>query len=211
MSEFEYSLDEHRLIMQALGLRREPASNSTKIWDAHCVKPVKRRLKDHRLREQRGVCCYCQQYIQGQHSMTLDLEHILPKSIFTHCIFDLKNLAVSCRRCNFYKGDKVDFLLDDLLMVPKIDKSKLFNMMHYKFAHPNLTDVFSHLVVQKAQDGPAVILRYRIVSEIGKFTYDYFRLQALEVSAMDEVQGISPPESGFLYALVQQIEKEVYE
>lgn len=211
MIKFEYTWDHHKLINKALSQRHDPASTPTKIWKNPCVYSVKRELKSHRLLEQRGVCCYCQQYIHGQHKMTLDIEHILPKSIFKHCIFDLKNLAVSCRRCNFHKSDKLDFLNSDLRLIPKKDKSDLFKEIHYKFAHPNLTRVFDHLMISKAQEGGNTLIKYRLKTNVGKFTYEYFKLQDLEVNAIDEAQGIPAPESGFFYALVQEIEKDVYE
>lgn len=210
MAKFNYTLDEHALIMHALRLGANAGATSKTVWEAPCVKPVKSRLKAHRLREQMGVCCYCQQWIQGQHSMTLDIEHILPKSIFKHCIFDLKNLAVSCRRCNFYKGDKLDFLHGDLLVIPKRDKSHLFKSSHYKFAHPNLSGIYEHLVIRKGQEGPVVIIHYRKLTEVGEFTFAYFRLKELEVNSMNEAQGIPPPKSDFMYALVQDVENGIY-
>ncbi|TRZ58741.1 HNH endonuclease [Pseudomonas alloputida] len=211
MTSFTYTLEEHLDIARALGVRESPKPAPTEIWNSPHVEQVKARFKNHKRAEQGERCCYCQRNILGEFSMVLDIEHVLPKSIFNHCIFDLPNLAVSCRKCNMkFKRARVDFLKQDLSRLPKMEKSQLFKKEHYKFAHPNLDSVYDHLRIQSVLDGPETIFRYRILTEVGRYTYEFFQLKEFETESMNRAQGLPPPRSESLHDQIKAIEREIY-
>lgn len=123
--------------------------------------------------------------------MVIDIEHILPKSIYPKQMFKGKNLSVSCKRCNMnIKKSKVDFL-------DGIDANytgKQLRSMHYKIIHPNLDKYDSHLLLIAGQVGRKVMLKYSVVngSAKGAFTYEYFKLDHLEKNSFDIAQGNQP-------------------
>lgn len=211
MTKFAYSVQEYLSIVRALNIGKFPRPTPTKIWSSPHVKQVKARLKAHKRLEQRERCCYCQRSTLGEFKMVLDIEHILPKSKFSHCIFDLPNLAVSCKKCNMkIKGERLDFLNGEVSELLRIDKSHLFKKERYKFAHPNLLSVYEHLSIYSSLDGPATILHYRIFTEVGKYTYDFFRLEEFVTESMDRVQGLPPPSNDSLHEQIKALEREVY-
>ncbi|WP_312407720.1 HNH endonuclease [Pseudomonas rhodesiae] len=212
MIDFAYTLEEHLSIAQALGARKKPKPTPTEIWESPHVAQVKARLKAHKRTKQNERCCYCQRNIHGEFNMVLDIEHVLPKSIFSHCIFDLPNLAVSCRKCNMkIKRSRRDFLKQDLSLLPKIEKSRLFQKEHYKFAHPNLVPVYEHLWIQSVLDGPSTIFRYRILTEMGQYTYEFFQLQEFETESMNRAQGLPLAQNESLHEQIQALEWEIYD
>lgn len=215
MEEFYYTLDEYFEIIRALGgktnVKPHKKPTPTQSWKWKGFKPIKKRLKLHRLKEQNNTCCYCQRNIKGEFKLILDVEHVLPKSVFNHCIFDLPNLAVSCRRCNWnVKGKNTDFFDQGILNIPKMHKSDLFKQEHYIFAHPNLVDRFKHLSIKSEQDGPRAILYYRIYSKLGRQTYNYFRLHEFEINSLDKAQGVLNSDYGGFYDKIQQLEHDIY-
>lgn len=212
MTSFAYTLDEYLDIVRALGFRDIPRPTPTEIWESPYVVNVKARFKAHKRIEQNNQCCYCQRNMHGEFNMVLDIEHILPKSVFPHCIFDLLNLAVSCRKCNFkIKRARVDFLNRDLSLIPKIDKGLLFKQEHYKFAHPNLVRVYDHLRVQSIQSGPSIVFSYKIITDLGNYTYEFFQLQEFETESISLAQGLPPPRNEGIYEFIKSLEREIYD
>jgi uncharacterized protein (TIGR02646 family) len=212
MTRFAYTWEEFQDILLAYGPRTAPRWTPAQVWNSPYVKDVKSRFKAHKRSEQNEQCCYCQRSTHAEYSMVLDIEHILPKNVFTHCIFDLPNLAVSCKKCNMkIKGQRVDFFNSDILKFPKIDKDQLFKHKHYRFAHPNLVRCFDHLWIQFVQNGPDRIFRYRILTEIGKYTYDFFQLREFETESMNIAQGLPPVKNEVLYECIKVLEREVYD
>ncbi len=119
--------------------------------------------------------------------MVLDIEHVIPKSLCVKYMFTMKNLSVSCKRCNMsIKKDDLGFLNTSIK-----DASKSFKSKHYKFIHPNLDNFDAHLLLYVQQVGKNIITIYKVVngSPKGTFTYNYFQLNALEKNSLDQGQG----------------------
>lgn len=212
MTTFAYTVQEYLSIVQALNIGKMPRPTPTTIWSSPHVENVKARLKAHKRGEQLERCCYCQRSTFGEFKMVLDIEHILPKNKFSHCIFDLSNLAVSCKKCNMkIKGERLDFLNGELSELLKMEKRQLFKKERYKFAHPNLLSVYEHLSIYNTLDGPATILYYRIFTEVGLYTYDFFRLEEFVTESMDRAQGLPPPKSESLHEQIRALEREIYD
>lgn len=79
-----------------------------KIWNSEEKEMTRLRkiLRDHLLPRLQFRCCYCQQRKTERHGLTWDIEHVAPKSLYPQFLFDLSNLAISCKECNIAKGEK---------------------------------------------------------------------------------------------------------
>ncbi|WP_419175839.1 HNH endonuclease [Desulfosediminicola sp.] len=159
-----------------------------KSWDNNSkLKSVKKKIKDFCLTKNDDRCCYCGRNLHGEFSLVIDIEHILPKSLFLKHMFTIKNLSASCKRCNMLlKKNKVDFLIKTS-PIPK----RLFRSKYYQFIHPNLDNYDSHLELLSVQSGRKRLIKYSVVndSKKGSYTYDYFKLKVLELNSFDTAQG----------------------
>lgn len=100
-----------------------------KNWDK--AQEFKRKIKSHLIKEQGGLCCYCEREIKlNNKTETNDkiatddksnfhIEHLKPKSKYPQFQFDLNNLLLSCsgeedeihkkcNHCGHAKGNKYD-------------------------------------------------------------------------------------------------------
>lgn len=178
LAAFVYSNVETEIIKAALTLARP--------WDCNEVGEIKERIKAFHLQFGGQVCCYCYRDVQGEFSMVLDIEHILPKRHYKSLTFDIRNLSVACKRCNMkMKRDDLDFLRLPMPVDNLEDGSK------YKFVHPNIDDRDQHLVRIVMQVNTKKLVKYVVVdeSEKGQFGYNYFRLDEFEVDSFDAAQG----------------------
>lgn len=161
-------------------------------WDKNpSLTSLKDKIKNFGLIKTGDRCCYCGRNIYGEFRMVIDIEHILPKSIFPKQMFKGKNLSVSCKRCNMnIKKSKVDFLEG----INTAHTGTLLRSKYYKIIHPNLDFYDSHLLLIAGQVGRKVMLKYSVVngSSKGAFTYDYFKLDRLEKNSFDMAQGNQP-------------------
>jgi len=161
-------------------------------WGHNRLAVIKRKIKDHHITRQYESCCYCNRNIGGEFRMVLDIEHILPKSLFVPHMFTQKNLSVSCKRCNMnIKNNDISFLEQPFTHLP----NRIFRSRYYKFIHPNLDNYDSHLLMHHYQRGRKLrIIKYEILNNSvkGKFNYEYFKLDRLERNSFDEAQGASP-------------------
>ncbi|MFA6740490.1 MAG: hypothetical protein WCR78_03265 [Arcobacteraceae bacterium] len=150
------------------------------------LKVVKDKIKDFHIQTTDERCCYCGSNIHNFHRITLDIEHILPKSIFPQYMFTTKNLSIACKRCNMtIKGTKINFLTSDF------NAKHIFRSKYYKFIHPNLDNYDAHLLLDTHQLGRKIMIKYRVQgnSNKGSYTYNYFKLSALEKNSFDKAQG----------------------
>lgn len=157
-------------------------------WQLNKLKSVKKKIKAMKRIAQKETCCYCQRDTTGEYNMVLDIEHILPKSVRLKNIFTIKNLAVSCKRCNMeIKKANTDFLTVPIDELPK----RVFRSSLYKFVHPNLEKVESHIKRIAVQSGRTRITKYNFPNQSpkGKYTYEYFRLRELEIDDANLAQG----------------------
>lgn len=156
-------------------------------WKSGHLNDWKKRIKSH-LRDLQGEsCCYCRKNIAGEFSLVLDIEHILPKSVYQEYMFETSNLAVACKRCNMdLKKADISFLVEgaDVTQLP-------FKSSQFMFIHPNLDIYSNHLRYIVVIDGDLKLIKYQPVnsSAKGHYTYDYFKLRDLEIDSMDVAQG----------------------
>ena len=194
----EYTLEDIKVIVKAL--------KEESPWSSSYVKDVKWKIKNSHLNKPFPKCCYCLRDFTGEFRFDIDIEHILPKSIYTCCIFDLENLSVACKRCNMkLKRNDVKFLKINLLEQYGKWKHRYFNSKHYKFIHPNLDDVYEHMDFYNTRINDISFKKYipKPNSSKGKYTYEYFELDKLESDSLTEIQGgfVTPKDT----VLAQQI------
>lgn len=159
-----------------------------KIWESELLIEVKAKIKDFCRNRQGQQCCYCRRSMNGEFKMVIDIEHVLPKSKFEKYMFNLTNLAASCKRCNMpLKREDASFFTGI-----NEDNNTHFVSENYKFIHPNLDDYFIHLEYFVKVVNGEMMIKYIVQnnSSKGAYTYDYFKLFDLEVDSFNKVQGI---------------------
>ncbi|SHM64749.1 HNH endonuclease [Chitinophaga jiangningensis] len=171
---------EDRLVIQAA---IELGGN---IWENDLLKDIKRKIKDHCLTTTSYQCCYCRTDFTDEFRMVMDIEHILPKSIFSDFMFDVFNLSVSCKRCNMrIKKERTDFLQDiNQVRLSPIDPDQ------YLISHPNLEDYFQHCEYFSSTHNGKKYIKYVPLTDKGVFTYTYFELERKEIECLSENQGV---------------------
>lgn len=188
------------------------AHKSENIWGGEYLKPVRDKIKSFILNDN-SRCCYCWRSFRGEFKMVIDVEHILPSSIFRDYCFDHRNLSLACKRCNMQiKNDKIDFLDGGLKIVgsnlkdkKKLDRyiskllgginiyfmpSLVFNSEYYKIIHPKLDVYTDNIKKISFSSGENEIVVYKCLTDKGRYTFDYFKLSDLEVKNLDASQNL---------------------
>jgi|GEM_PF-3600040 len=106
--------------------------------DRPVYKKFKTEVKNYYRSEQGRRCCYCSVEIQNDHG-TFDAEHILDKSTHPQFMFELNNLAASCRPCNRSKGTQVTLAESVQCQTVPVQATD------YVIVHPHLDEWDQHL------------------------------------------------------------------
>lgn len=170
----------------------EAIAQGHKYWGDDSLNDIKSRIKAHLRERQQECCCYCCRNSDGEFKMVLDIEHIIPKSRLVSQMFELRNLAVSCKRCNMnLKGEDISFIVGSFNAF--ISSNDFYHSFKYKFLHPNLDDWDDHLIYELRQVNRKKIVYYHVVngSEKGKYTKKYFDLEKIQANTFDEAQAAS--------------------
>ncbi|MDG0509479.1 HNH endonuclease [Klebsiella quasipneumoniae] len=163
------------------------ADDKVKVWENSLLSPLRRELKHYILSNRTdGIkCAYCLKNFYNEHSMNIDVEHILPKSQYPEYTFTLKNLAVACKRCNLLiKRNDVSFLNDNF------NRKKPFNSKYYAITHP-VIDRKNNLYLLDVHFNGCHIIKYQAKSVKAENTYNYFKLNEVEIEALNSAQGIN--------------------
>lgn len=118
---YEFAFDEKRVISNHF--------NDYHDWDKDVFDPIKKKLISHLRKEQSNSCCYCKREL-GFDIKEVDIEHIIPKSVYSKFTFQKFNLALSCPACNTKKGAK-PVLVRDYVKYPSIGKAFTIIHAHY--------------------------------------------------------------------------------
>lgn len=182
MADFSFTNEEKELIKNAI-------AQGHGFWSDKSLDDVKGRLKDYLRLRQVEVCCYCSRNTDDEFKMALDIEHIIPKSVLVSEMFELNNLAASCKRCNMrIKKDDVSFINGEIEAFKT--RGGYYLSENYKFLHPNLDEWDGNLHYYVVQRNNKKMVYYNVVegSEKGEYTKEYFRLADIQVNTFDEVQ-----------------------
>lgn len=157
-----------------------------KIWDDDTLSLIKRKIKTYCLEKTTHQCCYCRKDFTDEFNMVIDIEHVLPKSRYGDFIFQMFNLSVSCKRCNMkIKGERLDFLIDPNVVYHQPEDSS-----QYLLSHPNLDDYFQNLGYNAQFIDNKKFVKFVPKTNKGQFTYDFFKLNQMEIDTINEMQGI---------------------
>ena len=160
------------------------------IWNNILISDFKSRVKKYYRDIEKEQCCYCKKNFDGEFSMIIDIEHILPKGQpeFKDLMFVLSNLNIACKRCNMQiKGTRTDFVTNIAEAARDHENSEL-----YKFIHPNIDKYFDHIHIFQKIENDKKLIKYKILSgsKKGQYTFDFFRLDELEIDSINEAQGV---------------------
>ncbi|WP_276131623.1 HNH endonuclease domain-containing protein [Polluticoccus soli] len=195
-------LDESDLI-----LIKEAINNGGKIWENEVIEPVKKKIKAFFRQALNEQCCYCRRDTTDEFNMVLDIEHILPKSVFNHFMFSPFNLSISCKRCNMeIKKEDTSFLFDVTLAKEQHDDSS-----NYQFLHPNFDVYAHHINVEIYRYGESRLIKYVVLSNSlkGIYTKEYFKLDLLERDSFDSAQGLDVQELKYSQLMDREIISEI--
>ncbi|MEQ4672211.1 HNH endonuclease [Providencia manganoxydans] len=164
--------------------------------DAKKFEEIYDSLKKIMKNKQKYKCCYCGASFIGSHEINIDVEHILPSSIFDLLTLYLSNISVACKRCNMgIKHDDLSFFEKDKDCYEILNKSKIIgDSLDYKIIHPN-HDVYSDYIKKININHNENIIPFFIknVHETkAAYHYNYFQLEKITRSYLDMIQGIEP-------------------
>ncbi len=160
--------------------KHEDFHNLTKT----ALKSVKDKIKAYHLKRAANKCCYCRRSLRDE-KIGVDREHIVPKGKFKSLTYEIFNLSVACKRCNMdYKKERVDHIVDHETI-----EADFRNPVRYLIPHPNIDLYESHILRISIQLGDGEVTAYKLISEKGKFLYDFVRLDRLCVNEIDIAQG----------------------
>jgi len=110
---------------------QEALARGGSVWDDATLEPVKRKIKQYYRDNGGEQCCYCRREMRDEFNMVIDIEHVLPKSLFRDFMFELFNLNISCKRCNMrIKKERTDFLVDQATIAANANQSDQYLMVH---------------------------------------------------------------------------------
>lgn len=116
----------------------------------------------------------------------MDIEHVLPKSKYGDFMLEVFNLSVSCKRCNMkIKGERLDFLVNPRLVFNQPEDSS-----QYLLSHPNLDDYFQNIGYNAQYIDNKKFVKFVPRTSKGQFTYEFFKLNQMEIDTINEMQGI---------------------
>ncbi len=182
MSNISFIAEEQDLMNHAI-------TEGHTFWGDETLSALKRKIKDYLRERQKECCCYCSRNIDDEFNMVLDIEHIIPKSKITSEMFEMKNLAVSCKRCNMrIKGEDVSFINDEFQHFK--ETGDYYLSANYKFIHPNLDSWDDNLKYMVVQVNRRKIVYYHVVQDSPKGSYakKYFELDKIQANTFDEAQ-----------------------
>lgn len=136
-------------------------------WYKDRLQAFKNRFKDYIEQQQNSYCAYCRTYVDTGNS-PFDIEHIVPKSRHAQWTFNVENLCLSCRKCNFAKGKKETLVDKDAEEYPH-------NGNGFKIIHPYHDKYSEHIELVEG-------ILYKGLTEKGKFTIKTCNLNRYELA-----------------------------
>lgn len=175
-------------------------------WACKKFSQLKDELKKDLMREFGSKCAFCQRSLSEDEKIVIDIEHILPKQKYINYTFDIRNLVLSCRRCNTgaQKGNRTDFIVN-LIQGVNYNESVDFSVANYLFFHPRFENTYNYYKLISIQIGQDVFRRYKIINNHSKlkYTFKFFNLKKLEIGSLDSCFG-APRQ------IVETLKKERY-
>jgi len=143
--------------------------------------PLRLNLRTHYLNQQKNRCCYCKMLKQEKHGSTWDVEHIAPKALHPHFLFESYNLCISCKECNDSKSNKPIFKNNyDYKSYPKDSEN-------FTIIHPHFDTYSDHMSIRMSSDGRIMhipqSLKGKVVfyqCDLVRFTMNFYNAEDLD-------------------------------
>ena len=163
---------------------------SHRDWAVSKYKSFRDNLKNHYREQQSNLCCYCKKTL-GFDLKEVEIEHVLPKSIYTQFIFESRNLALSCPACNTSKGSIDVFVGKQVTSCYPIE-SDSFSIIHPHYdkysEHINIVEQFLYAPLSKK--GTETIRTCKL-HRLNKVMKNANTINKEKVSAETLIEGIS--------------------
>ncbi len=178
---------------QELALIEKAKKAGGDVWNHEDLTDIKRKIKVYyRNLDNSESCCYCKRDFRDEFNMVIDIEHILPKSKYAEFMFDIHNLNISCKRCNMnIKRERHDFVVNTATVRAGYRQSG-----QYHFIHPNLDRYADNIDYLRIDLNGKKLTRYNALTDKGRYSYRYFRLDRIEVNTFSSAQGIVVKDDG---------------
>lgn len=182
-------------------------------WESQATVVIKfkERYKRFLRVAQKGVCCYCLRPLGDDGDV--DLEHIIEKTVVADLSFNMKNLALSCGRCNTNKEarrkkidkffsrkirkyysiplkEKIETGIATWLTTPYVSFLKIDDQ-RYRMFHPHFHNYSDHI-----EYFPGFVYRYK--TKIGRRTG-----KALRLNELAEIEKRRINDKGGLYSTLK--------
>lgn len=167
-------------------LIKESIRKGHESWVDKNLDEIKKKIKLYHFNKQNHKCCYCRIDLYRSASVTIDIEHILPKHLYVNEMFQIENLSCSCKVCNLYrKGKKIDFYI--------ASNNQMYASESYKFIHPNFDVYHDYINYISMQVNNTSIWYYQVIDNRPKgiYTKDFFKLENSSINSFNESQGVS--------------------
>ncbi|KAF1020348.1 MAG: hypothetical protein GAK29_03654 [Acinetobacter bereziniae] len=161
-------------------------------WKCKNFNQLKNDLKIKLMEDFDCKCAFCQRSLSEDEKIVIDVEHVLPKKKYVNYTFDIRNLVLSCRRCNTgsQKGQNTDFIVN-LIQGFSYNENVDFSVNNYLFLHPRFENTYNYYKLISIQVGQDVFRRYKVISNHNKlkYTFKFFNLKKLEIGSLDSCFG----------------------
>lgn len=132
-------------------------------WSNEDLKELRKGIREYYKKIQSSICVYCRQKLSRRNTSNVHIEHIIPKSLMCHFIFEPKNLCVVCGDCNLIKGDREVLKKDEYILTSKHEYKKYPKKSEtFKIYHPHY-DIYEEHIFKAGEI-------YFPISEKGQYT-----------------------------------------
>ena len=111
-------------------------------WGKGAFDLLKLNMISHLREQQNNKCCYCKKHL-GFDIKDVDIEHIIPKSMYGNFTFTSQNLALSCPACNTKKSTSCVLQRQEIVRYPR-------SSANFKIIHPHFDNYSEHITIQNS-------------------------------------------------------------
>lgn len=113
-------------------------------WGDEDLQPVRREVREHYRNEQRLRCAYCLGPVSDRAAEGAPIDHIVPKSLNLHFVFEGRNLCVTCPDCNAIKNSRQVLTEYDEPVDPSVRRYPRSSRA-FKIVHPHFDEYSEHI------------------------------------------------------------------
>lgn len=137
-----------------------------KYWNVDCPEnsAIRKEIRGYYRSKQQFKCVYCNRLRQDFHGGQWDIDHVVPKQIYPHFLYEERNLVVTCKDCNQKKSNKN-------VLAENTDASQNYpnQKENYKIIHPHFDNYLDHIDVSYNHSGMII---HKFKTQKGVFTFE---------------------------------------